>query len=685
MRELRAAQIDPSRKAMTGKLMEGAVILVQGRGLPQEGLGNKILRFIRAIDSVPRAIMTQFAPVYDVAEYVVLPMLYGTPKQNLHLAKEVYGDIKNMRVMDAMREQVRLGAVSSQMNMLLYEQTTGLGGKASAFLGKPGELTERGKAYFIGKLADVQLRDFRNGNITAADQSRFDMLRLPADLQMRLTSGKFSESDANRYRIDLVRHATRRAEPGEGVPMSDKLAVQAIVRFGRWMGEHMARTVQKIADVKNAIPEMRLRKTGEMGAWMLGMYGVSVVGFDILGVYLHGILRGDDMESMNRRVVDNLTSFEGALEAADRAYFGGTLQAGRTTLFATRREDQMRGTAIGDYAATANQLYHSIIRDGMDWGDVVEALRELHLVPLEADVANRGGPRMFDHLVAAMSGQALSLRSDHIKHRDLVYEYLRRYGGKRGLFNLPTERDEFKLKKDREFYETVNEGLTTWFREAAIYAGDGVAIPPEVWTNSFEDWKKAAQLDDSSPSSVAGWIRSRKASSLLQRSGATVADLVDYAGEEAVTNLLDHDNMLETLASYVQRMERGLPEQWSEEVDEFRKLAVAGSSEVKKIVQDAVEHATQSVRVDDEGNLINANPDFGWIRDLAPIIARHERTWKQVFTGRQGLVWDVTNNAALRQEYARDMLSKRAIERVKYRAKRDAKDREMRFVEQYGK
>lgn len=685
IKELEASQVAPTRKVMTGELMKEAVTLVQGRGLDQDVSFGPILRAVRAVDSVPRAIMTQFAPVYDVAEYVALPMLYGTKGQNLKLVKEVYGDIKNMRVMDAMREQVRLGVVSSQLNMLLYEQTTGLGGKVSGFLGKPGELTERGKAYIIAKLADIQLQDFRNGNITAADQSRFDTLRLPADLQMRLTSGKFSETDANRYRIDLVRHATRRAEPGEGVPTSDRLAVQAIIRFGRLMGEHMSRTVQKVADFKNAKPEMKMRKLGELGAWSLGMYGVSVVGFDILAVYLHGILRGDDFETMNRRVMDNLTSLRGGLEAADRALFGGSADALRGTFFAPRREDQLRATAIGDYVATANQLYHSIIRDGLDWGDVVEAMRELHLMPLEADVVNRGGPRMFEHVVAAMSGQALSLRSDHIKHRDLVYDYLRRYGGKRGLLGLPTERDEFKLKKDREFYDIVNEGLKTWLREAAIYAGDGVAIPSEVWTNSFEQWKKAAQMDDSSPASVAGWIRSRKASSLLQRSGGTVAELIDYAGEKAVEDLLNHDNMLETLAGYVQRMERGLPEQWSEEVDEFRKLAVTGSSEVKKIVQDAVEHATQSVRFDDEGNLLNENPDFGWIRDLAPVIARHERIWKQVFTGRQGLVWDYTDSPTLRQEYARDMLSKRAVERAKFRAKRGITDREMRYAEQFGK
>ena len=137
------------------------------------------------------------------------------------------------------------------------------------------------------------------------------------------------------------------------------------------------------------------------------MYVTSAIGFDMLGIALHALLRWDDAEDVRRRVIQGLTSYEGMLQNADRAFTGGTVTAARETLFAPRREDQMRATAAGDLIATFNALAHSINRDGFDINDVFTAIRELHLVPLEADIVNRGAPRIWDHITAAIAGRAL--------------------------------------------------------------------------------------------------------------------------------------------------------------------------------------------------------------------------------------------------------------------------------------
>ena len=64
-------------------------------------------------------------------------------------------------------------------------------------------------------------------------------------------------------------------------------------------------------------------------------------------------------------------------------------------------------------------------------------------------------------------------------------------------------------------------------RFARLFAREGLQQNDH---DAFELFKKAASQDESSPASVAGWIRSRKASSLLTRNGAKIADLVTWKG-----------------------------------------------------------------------------------------------------------------------------------------------------------
>tara|TARA_A100001515_G_scaffold42921_2_gene33847 strand:+ start:17983 stop:25686 length:7704 start_codon:yes stop_codon:yes gene_type:complete len=677
LRELKAnPDIDVVREAMLTRLITEGATLSQGRSIDQNFAGAGLLRFVRSLDSIPRSIMTMFAPVYDVAEYGVLPFLYGSPGQTMRLFKKVYGDTKDFTVMDAVRENTRLGAITSKLGVLLYEQNAGATGRISGFFGKAGEITEIGKAYFIAELANIQLSDFRQGIFTRADTRRMEMLGLEPDLQQRLMSGNFSETDANRYRTDLVRHATRRAEPGEGVPTSDMLAVQSLVRFSRFMAEHSSRIVQAFREIPKSKPEDRMANLGRAMALTTGFYATSTLGFSVLGVLLHGILRGDDDEDIKRRMMDGLFSYEGQLQNVQRALLGGVPATALDMLTSQRNEDALRSTAIGDYITTLREAYFNLGEGGFELGDAFEMLRSLHLIPLEADVMNRGYPRVKEHVIAAATGMKLSRLTKAIRYRDVVTDYMRN-NVKRKFGLIPEQLDEFKRKRGREFYDKLDEGMKVWLREVEMDDGTGNQLPEKAWAGAMKIWQEAVEMDESSPESVAGWLRSQKAYSRLRRADHDIDDFIAYAGKDLTKEILAHDDALELLAKTVGRLEGKLSDSWTEDVEEFRRIAMASNRGFEKFVDNAVEAATRSIRQYSDEEL--AEPDYQWIQDIAPIIARHRHVWREVFKdSRVRDTFDAEESAQIRKETAAGMLIKRAVRRFRSRAKEEAIEREAR-------
>jgi hypothetical protein len=285
-------------KMLTKKLIQEGALQAQGIGLPEQGLVQGALRFGRAIDSLPRAVMAFFAPAYDVAEYPALPLMFGTVGDAANTWRRLIGTYNGASVRDKLEHYLRLGVVSSQMSKLMYEHTDGVSGKLTTLLGKPGEFTENRKAVLMGIMADVQLDRFRSGHAISADKYHMELLGLPVDMQQRLMTGKFTDQDANRYRIDHVRFTTRRAEPGEGVPVADSRAVQFINRFTRFITAHMEMNARHwSAALKEGLPmKERVDKLGRAAGVSAGIFISTTTGFSVVGVILHGLLSGDSAD-----------------------------------------------------------------------------------------------------------------------------------------------------------------------------------------------------------------------------------------------------------------------------------------------------------------------------------------------------------------------------------------------------
>jgi hypothetical protein len=631
---------DTLAKTIVKKLIEEGVKLAQGTAIPRPGLINMGLRGVRSIDSVPRSIMAMYASVYDVTEYAALPFMFGTTGDAVTTWKGFLGSYQGASMRDKLEHYMRAGSVSSMMQKLLYEHSGGFTGKLANVFGKAGEITELGKGVLMSILADVQLARFKTGNAITADKQRMELLRLPLDMQHRLMTGKYTSADADRFRVDFVRLTTRRAEPGEGVPIADSLVAQSLFRFTRFITQHQELVKRTWSDALADRTPARAQKLARAFGVTTGLYGTTAAGFSGLGVLLHGLLSLDDGENIVREMMYGLTTPKGQVENLKRAFTGGGVSVALDALLAPTWEGAHRATAPGDIAASAIQLVQSLVVDGADWRDFTEAMRELHLVPMEADVVNRAVPRIQEWIIASVSGEKLSNMSDHIADRDAVYSFVRGPGRQTTLLGTEMPRDEFKSKKGREYYNIVNNGLKLWFRESAQYEGP-VANPAEQWKRSLEYFQEAAELEDSSPSSVANWLRSRKHTKLLPNGNEDLYKLREYitsveGGEEQFARIMAHDEMIEELAGYIgsrMRPPTMLLHEWNEQVEQLRFTAKTGGN-VKPMVDEAVEWAAQRFEsAYDAGVTPTQSSVMERIDPIAGIISRNKKAYMQVFKG----------------------------------------------------
>lgn len=649
-RKLTQQKIHPMRRRFVDTMIDHALELAQGGSLDTSSSLGGLARFVKGMDALPRAIMTLKAPVWDAPEYFVLPLIAGRPIDAWNTFKQLLGRTANWSLAEALEEYQRSGAITAQMHALMFEEAHNLLRKATKAAGYLGEKAEVGKAFVMATMADVMLSRWAQRQAHRKDAVSLAAIDMPPAEAQRLMSGDFTQADADLFRTQFVRYWTRRSEQGEGVAASDDPVMSATFRFMRFYNQQAAMMRKAAVDVVQGKEGTVYDRLGNLLKTSGGFLASNTIGFGILAGLLSGLLSGDEPEDIKREVIEKLTTPAGWREIAGRTMLGGPLESTASAMVSPTVRDTAQQFAPWDMFLGWRDFIRAIDR-GEGVGAVEQLVRGLHLVPLEADVFNRRLPRMKEDYLAVAAGRALghkSLKSTYISNRDLVLDFLSGPGQKRGLLWLEQERSEFAKTKTHEFYDKVEEAMDVWMREEPVGQG---------WDKARALFQEAVNQDESSPESVAGWIRSRRMHALLDRSDATWADFVEYAGEERATQIDAHDRALTLLARHVGRLEGELPAEWEGRMEELRRVLATGGGEHKDMVDEAVERAARAYR--DTGS-----KDWEEIEEVSRAIANHRDPLIDIAGEDVGAaLWARPYERRVR--YLRGKLTQRAIGRIK--------------------
>lgn len=654
-------RMHPSRKRFVARMTEQAMVLAQGGSIDEPTMTASILRWFRGKDALARAVMTMRAPALDAPEFLLLPLMFGG-RHGLKAFRKLVGRDREMSLGEAVEHYTRLGVISSRMGQMLYEEATGFAKRATAIAGSVGEWTERRKAALVAVVSDVMLDAFRKGHVQPADIRQMANLRMPADAIARLSSGKFTAEDANLFRIEFVKRATRRAEQGEGVPAADNLLLSTTVRFMRLISEQMALVRQPLDDAYKAFREGRkadaFRHMGQAAGYTFGFAVSDLFGAGVFAMLLSSAFRGsfDDVED---RLEQEFTTADAWRHHFARALVGGPLEAAANLIVEPTMRSAMGATAPTDWIRALRDIYQSL-QNGVGIHDALEAMNSLHLIPFGSDIIRRGWPRLREQAIAYFAGTAVSLKTDYIQDQDDVSRYLRGPGLERNALNLPVARPDFVPSKSQAFYDAVHTAMDEWMRAEADQPGSGMDA-------AYASLEKAINQEDSSPRSVASWIRSQQALSRIPRSQHS--EFLDFIGMDRFASILSNDRALSELAKYVGRMEGELPPDWEGRLDEMRTVIAAGGGDYRAFVDEAVEYTARSIKV--------GGRDWSYIDDIAQIIASNKDVFTDVFRSEAApVVWPRGND--MRVRWARGELVRRAAQRAGRKIQYDREEQRRR-------
>lgn len=647
-------------------VVDEAVQIAQG-GSP--GKINRFMGVVRDLDAVPRAFLTMKAPIYDIPELLTQPALYGGIRRALKALYNVFGN--KLNPMEAIAHYERMGAISSKMTSLMFEEARGIAGKLSKWAGAPGELSERIKGAVVASTADAMLEDWASGKQSGSTSwlARSRMVK-DADLvaemeftpqeQTDLLTGRFSEELGNKFRNEFVQKVTARAEQGEGPRAADNPNLTAMLRFQRLMSMRTGQTVHRIKKAIEATKTHGAKSKAARRAWgrLWGMVGMhtAVTGTAALAlmIALQQLLRGEP-EEIGERIHREMVKqpFEMLKDAAMRQVVGGPAAVASDTMGAATGERAARGLAapvdqilgIRDVIKTIGASDKGVT--GTAALAMGELLKQLHYVPLESDM-KRLVPRVQEWATAAITGEELSLAGDAISDRDRAMEFLRGPGKDAGLLGIEKARSQFEPGKTATFYDGVHKAMKEFWRGTA---NGGEEEGLRRATATIETMIK--EIEGASPKSISAWIRSQRTMSIIGKD--KIAEFYDFVGHDTAEGIVTRDGLLAQFATAVGRFKGEPMPDWSERIEELRKTAALGIGDWDPVLKEAIGSAAQSIAASQS----ERGADWRQIEEIAPVVASSDALILKVFPGQKG-EWLAKQSPAGKVRYSEMFLQERA-------------------------
>lgn len=685
--------LSKEEREFVASLVEDGIRYAQGAGdlMPRNSAARSalgIMRAYRKFDALPRSAMTIKQSIYDVPEFATLLFAYS-PRDAWPTVKKLFTD--QTPIGDLVEHYIRLGSITPRMGALIYEEAGSPFAFAAKGMGWLGEKTELLKAAGMSVMADMMLTRWGRGKWTEWDSDIVnDMLVFDPETVARFQSGTFTMDDANQFRTDFVREATRRAEQGEGVPMVDNAAMTATFRFLRFQTEHQNRVLKSWIQANKSWQQATsaASKPGDFrkafrdlghATLMSAHVGTSGVAGELLGIMIAGLLRAEDDEETRGRVMRTLLYPSGWKRMAERAVGGGLPSNIYDMATESNVKQRLRSIAPLDTMMGLVEVTSSAVKELAGGGridkiavdHIWEAAKATHMVPFEADIFNRGYDRIKEEAIAAYTGQALSLLGDYMADRDLVFEFLQNEGQKKYLGIFKEQRPIFEKTKMQSFYDAVEEGMTLWQRAEAQKDGSGWAATYDYWKKAV-DMEQAESLNVRGPKSVAGWIRRQQAMSLIDDEDQDL--FRQTIGNDRFEQLLARDRLLHKLATHVGRIEGELPPDYSMRLNDAREVIATGGGAYRQFVEEAVERSARSIM--DLGTVRGA--DFSYTDDLAAVLATNREVFRDVFKSEAGFYISSDEQVAKYPNrmvrWAQQELKKRALAKAKKKREQQRED-----------
>lgn len=663
-KSLSDVKLTPGQKDAAEATAEQWAVAIQG-GAPIKLATS--LRVIRNVTTAPRVFKTIKAPLWDVAEVIGQPLIYGA------------GIARTLKAMgrfwknpaDAVRIYERLGTVTHKMGDLIWEEASGVGKKIVDLFGWHADWMERAKGASFAVVADTIMESWDAGKPLSTDGDLLAELRFPPDQAARLLSGQADKELRDMFRNEYVQTLSSRTEKGEGPRWNDNPNLTAAFWFSRFAHKRAGSILRRVRDVQQAAAEhgdlsRQTRRKFKRLVMQIGMYGgTGMVGTFIIA-FITGLIRLEGpkgaYDRAMREVPESTTDFVAKLaESAYRQSVGGpTAQVIEAGGDASNARKMAGLTTMTDVVYSFGSAVEAANRGDANF--VMEALRNLGYIPLGADM-KRALPKLEDDFAAMFSGENVSKRYEAIEDHDLALQFLATEGAKRGVLGLKKSQGQFNRTKSAGFYGAMGDAMAQFYRGMENGGFD------EGWARALGSLERAMTEQGVDGDNLAGWIRSQRHTHNMDPD--TVAAFATYVRDpERMKRIFAHDELLSDFARHVGRLKGDPDPEWSKHLDDYRTLIAMGGGDHNGMVDKAVQKAADSMILTKSADSL----DMTWIDAISGPLATSPEGIRQVFSDKLAAALLREQDTSVRARYIRAKLFERAKGRTIKELKEAAQD-----------